>query len=481
MDRTRQEEARQASDARIAALEAENARLARVNQVLMDRVERDMDRQGNSFSLFQAAIALESQVKERTLALTHAMQELERSNSELVHLNEVAQAASRAKSVFLATMSHELRTPMNGVLGMTELLLRSPLDDGQRRSADAIRHSALSLLHILNDILDFSKIEAGRMVIESTAFALRDVVDRALHILEPAVAAKGLALHVHWADGLPETVLGDPVRLSQILTNLVGNALKFTPRGSITVHAAVQAEDPSGFVVKFSVTDTGIGIRPEVIPQLFESFTQSDSSVTRKYGGTGLGLAIVRRLAELMGGRCGVTSEYGAGSRFWFTVRLQRSQQPASGLQTLTMLLPRPSLASLMDARPVKVLLVEDNAINQLVASGLLQTAGCAVEIAENGACALERLVDPHDFDLVLMDCQMPEMDGYEATRRLREREEDTGRRMPVVALTANAMAGDRELCLQAGMDDFLSKPFQLEQLSAVIGRWCPRFRPAVT
>jgi signal transduction histidine kinase/ActR/RegA family two-component response regulator len=469
---------------RCAELEESNASLAAVNETLMDRVERDMDMQGKSFSLFQAAISLESTVQQRTAALTEAMRELENSNRELQASNEAAQAASRAKSAFLATMSHELRTPMNGVVGMTELLLNGRLAPAaQRRSVEVIRRSALSLLQILNDILDFSKIEAGQLEMESVPFDLRKAADQALSVLQPQVESKGLALRTEWPEDLPTAAIGDPTRFAQVLTNLVGNAVKFTSRGHVTLRARLLEAQGTTLRLRFEVEDTGVGIPAEVLPRLFQSFTQSDSSITRKYGGTGLGLAIVRRLCALMGGECGVRSEPGQGSTFWFTLALQRDPQggraaPASATGLFPVLRPRSEAAREGDDLP-HVLLVEDNAVNQEVTLGMLELIGARATVADDGRRAVELLTRPHAFDLVLMDCQMPEMDGLEATRRTRAHELPLGLHVPIVALTANAMLGDRERCLEAGMDDFLSKPFRLRELASALDRWCPRHAPA--
>jgi two-component system, sensor histidine kinase len=466
---------------RCAEYETANASLTAVNEKLMDRVERDMDMQGNSFSLFQAAISLESTVKQRTAALTEALHELEKRNRDLKASNEAAEAASRAKSAFLATMSHELRTPMNGVVGMTELLLNGGLAPAQRRSVDIIRRSALSLLKILNDILDFSKIEAGQLETESLSFDLRRATDQVLSVLQSQVDAKGLQLRLDWPADLPTAVIGDPTRFAQIVTNLVGNAVKFTATGSVTLRARMASEDGPILQFQFEVEDTGVGIPPDALPRLFQSFTQSDSSITRKYGGTGLGLAIVRRLCELIGGDCGVRSEFGRGSTFWFTLSLKRDLQHRSAQASGVFQVLRPRRAGAGGEPGLHVLLVEDNLINQEVTLGMLELIGARASVADNGLRALEMLSVPHEYDLVLMDCQMPEMDGLEATRRTREHERGSGAHVPIVALTANAMVGDRDLCLAAGMDDFLSKPFQLRELAAAINRWCPqRLPPAV-
>jgi len=457
---------------RCHALEESNAQLERINEALMDRVERDMDMQGNSFSLFQAAIALEDKVRERTAALTQALHAIEQTNQDLQASNKAAFAAARTKSAFLASMSHELRTPMNGVVGMTEVLLTTALDQKQRTAAQTIRQSALSLLKILNEVLDFSKIEAGRMETESTPFDLRAKADQALEMVKTQIESKGLALRIDWADDLPAEVIGDPTRYMQIIINLMGNAVKFTEKGHIHLRARVESAQQQSLVVRFEIEDSGIGIKREMISKLFESFSQADSSTTRQYGGTGLGLAIVRRLCNMMGGDCGVTSEYGVGSCFWFTLTLQRSAPAEDFAAGDAATVATPS--SVWIERKLHALVIEDDLVNQMVARGMLEALGCECATIENGEDALACLVAPHAYDIVMMDCHMPLMDGWEVTRRVRAHEAASGGHATIVALTANAMAGDKELCLEAGMDDFLSKPFQMQELIAVLDKWCP-------
>jgi len=460
--------------ARCVELEATVARMTRINEALMDRIERNMDMQGNSFSLFQAANALESKVRERTKALKDAMNQLEGTNAELVMSNEAAQAASRAKSEFLATMSHEVRTPMNGVLGMTEILLNTTLDSSQRKAAETIHRSAISLLQILNDILDFSKIEAGHLSLEETRFDLSKELHQSLSPFHAQAINKNLTLIVDCPDQMQTSVIGDPGRFSQVLINLVGNAIKFTKQGSVTVKMRLEESDATHCQFRCEVQDTGIGIKQEVIDRLFSAFTQADSSTTRRFGGTGLGLAIVRRLCEMMGGTCGVTSDYGKGSCFWFTIKLKRNVDGSAATDTINIQLPE----VVVPAALIHVLIVEDNPLNQEVALAMLESIKCKSSIAENGSLALELLKKPHDFDLVLMDCQMPVMDGFEATRMYRSYEASNifGKRLPIIALTANAMQGDRERCLEAGMDDFLSKPFRMNDLSEKMRQWSARF-----
>ena len=453
--------------------EREIARLRRINQALMDRVEREMDLQDGGFGLFQAAINLESKVRERTAALETAMTELERSNADLKRAKEVADAANRAKSDFLANMSHEIRTPMNGVLGMTELLLGTNLAPQQVKLGRTIQRSAEALLSILNDLLDFTKVEAGRLELETLDIDLRDVVTDTLELLRHAATSKGLEIVCLVPPALCTRRRGDPGRIRQILTNLLSNAIKFTERGAVTLRLLEPEAGPVGELLRIEVQDTGIGIDPDVLPKLFESFTQADGSTTRRYGGTGLGLAIVRQLCRLMGGEAGATSEPGVGSTFWCNVRLP----PQDNLEVTP-----PTVRSPRSRRPaevtsparssaLRVLLAEDHNINREVALRMLEQAGCEVQIAEDGRQAITMVAAQH-FDVVLMDCQMPEMDGLEATAHLRRREWELGSpRLPIIALTANALRGDRERCLAAGMDDFVSKPFRRSDLLRAIER----------
>jgi signal transduction histidine kinase len=456
--------------ARCEELEDANRQLTRINEVLMNRVERDLDVQGSSFSSFQSAIALESKVKERTAALNDALQRLERTNRELTASNTEALQASRAKSAFLATMSHELRTPMNGVVGMTELLLTTPLSPHQRDSAMLIQRSALSLVRIVNDVLDFSKIEAGQMETEHLPFAARDVVEQAVQLLRPQMAQKGIRVQIGWATAIPTLILGDAMRFSQIITNLVANAIKFTAHGEIRVTARVVGGDAAQSL-RVDVSDTGIGIAPEVLPRLFASFSQADSSTTRQFGGTGLGLAIVRRLCEIMGGSCGVESSVGVGSTFWFTLPLEAAEETAVAVSTPLMQNQREP--AVLAPLPLRVLVAEDNEVNQLVVRGFLTALDCECTVVANGQLAVDALCGDHSFDVVMMDWQMPELDGLEATRLVRAYEAAHGLvRTPIVALTANALGGDRDRCMEAGMDDFLSKPFQLKELQRTLQRW---------
>ena len=538
--------------------------------------------------------------------------ERKRSELELAAARDAALESSRLKSEFLANMSHEIRTPMNGVVGFTQLLLDTPLNAQQGRYVRLLEQSATSLLDIISDILDFSKMEAGKLRLEQIDFDLREVVEDALDLFSARAQAKGLELTALLPPGVPQMVRGDPLRVRQVLINLVSNALKFTDHGEITVQVSLQRETDEKLGLRFEVHDSGIGIAPEAQARLFQAFTQADGSTTRKYGGTGLGLAICRQLVELMGGQIGVHSRPGKGSTFWFAVELQRRSgavpapapapeclarvrvlivddnatnrkvlhhqtsswrmrdtavaSGAEGLRELReaaakgepfqllltdMMMPEmdglalahavkadPQLAGLRvvmltslwqpaepeelaaagiaaclpkpvkqavlfhclagvmgvasaptpaprhatppaerlrgPARQARVLLAEDLPINQQVALGLLQSLGLRADLAANGTAALEAVAQ-RDYDIILMDCQMPGMDGYEATRRIRQREQErqTGR-AHIIALTAHALADDREKCLAVGMDDHLTKPLLVEALTAALERWQP-------
>ena len=377
-------------------------------------------------------------------------------------LARTAQAANEAKNEFLANVSHEIRTPMNGVIGMADLLLDSRLSDRQRDYANTIRTSGRALLSIINDILDFSKIEAGKLELDSTAFDVRDLLQDVVHLIAIEAHRKNLEVTTSVDSSVPLRVTADAGRLRQILINLCGNAVKFTQRGAVSVNLAVAAEDAQGLTLRFSVGDTGVGIPTDRIHKLFNPFSQVDASTTRVYGGTGLGLSIVKRLAGLMGGEAGVDSKEGLGSTFWFTVRAAVS----TGLPAPPIEIAEHSSIGPRRER-CRILLAEDNAVNEKVACRTLERLGYEVGIARNGSEAVAEWATG-TYDLILMDCQMPVLDGYDATREIR-RQEAPGCHIPIVALTAHAMKDDDRKCHAAGMDDFLTKPIDRARMQACL------------
>lgn len=406
---------------------------------------------------------LEQEVEDRTREISEKNKALQRGNHALVKAKEDAVRRARARANFLASMSHEIRTPLNGVLGMLSLALENEQDTGQRNRLEIAQSAGENLLGLLNDILDISKVEAGKMSLESIPFNLRNLIDECTILHSQQARKKNIHLINQTDPDLPGRLLGDPTRTRQILNNLISNAIKFTDSGTVIVRAN-WAEGK----LRLEVIDTGIGISKDGLDQIFSPFSQANSDTTRLYGGTGLGLALCRQLVEQMHGHILVDSREGDGTHFTVILPLPIAESGQQGLpedQVIVSPVPDPTTP------PLHILLVEDNRVNQLVASSLLRKLGHRVDLAENGERALQAL-SRRAYDLILMDCQMPVMDGFKATRAIRQNPDWNN--IPIIAVTANVMQGDREYCLTSGMNDYMTKPYKREQLRAVIARWAP-------
>jgi PAS domain S-box-containing protein len=393
-----------------------------------------------------------------------------KKSAEHLQAKRAAEKANQAKSEFLANMSHELRTPLNSLLGMAELLQITTLDSSQREMLETMAKAGDLLLRTVDDILDFSKLEAQQVTLEKIPFQLKTLFQQTVTLLQSMASKKSLTLMLDWQSNLPPAVMGDPVRLSRILHNLIGNAIKYTPEGEIRVETSWK-DYADHMELHCRVVDTGIGIAPEHHDVIFQKFSQADASTTRRFGGTGLGLSITQQLIELMGGTIGMESTLGVGSTFWFTLPLpyaQLAQQEQSRPIVTTVPLP----AQRMAPAACRVLVAEDNALNRLYMDKLLEALGFAqVTFAENGQIATE-IFDQGMFDLVLMDCHMPEKNGYEATQHMRAQERGTGQHVPILAMTANALPSERQKCLNAGMDEYLSKPIHVERFKELVAPW---------
>ena len=411
---------------------------------------------------------MEAEIMRRAQEIQETNKQLRILNEELSIAKEAALSSSRLKSEFLANMSHEIRTPMNGVLGLAGLMLETKLDSEQMHYTTGIRKSAESLLTIINDILDFSKIEAGKLLFEEIDFQFQILIQDIREAFMIATEEKGLSFVTEVDPKIAHVLNGDPGRLQQVLRNLISNAIKFTQKGTITLRAKLLSESNGRSKIRFEIQDTGIGISPEAQAKLFEKFSQADQTVTRRYGGTGLGLSICKNLIHIMDGEIGLNSEVNEGTTFWFTAVFKIGDTKSVKTDQTHNDLPQAKLHG-------RVLVAEDNATNQLIALKLLAIVGCHADVVGNGLEAINAFKS-FPYDLILMDCQMPELDGFDATKAIREIEKQQNKSpIPIIALTASAMSADKEICLQIGMTDYLTKPVNFHRLWSTLEKWLPK------